>query len=383
MTGTHGVLWLDDPWHSRSPAIELRRADGSVERIAVEQRDPYACELEDFAAAVAGERAPRFGREDAVAQARAIAALYASAEANEPTEVQTMKTSLGIWAFGPMITRFVPGGYQPAHAYDAEPVAEKVHRAVEGLGDLIDGYEFHYPQELSHENLSDVQEALGDHDIYCIAGGLHLDPRFGRGGLVNPDEHVRAEARRIVCEGAEFAGVARREHDHLARDRGLQLPLPDALRGLVALADRGHRRGRRDLQTPRGQAVPRAQELRAGDEDPDAQHGDDDLRRQQAPRRGARQRPDQHGLAAPADERRAPARVRRAAALRGTARPPARELRLGHLRRRQHARRDRVHGDDRAGARAAPLRLRRERRTPRPRPLSLHRGSGRARSSAR
>ena len=117
-----------------------------------------------------------------------------------------MKTSLGIWAFGPMITRFVPGGYQPGHAYDAEPVAAKVHRAVEGLGDLIDGYEFHYPQELSHENISDVREALGEHDIYCIAGGLHLDPRFGRGGLVNPDPHLRAEARRLVCEGAEFAG---------------------------------------------------------------------------------------------------------------------------------------------------------------------------------
>jgi hypothetical protein len=27
-----------------------------------------------------------------------------------------MKTSLGIWAFGPMVTRFVPGGYQPQHA---------------------------------------------------------------------------------------------------------------------------------------------------------------------------------------------------------------------------------------------------------------------------
>src|ERR1019366_8276615 len=77
------------------------------------------------------------------------------------------------------------------------------HRAVEGLGDLIDGYEFHYPLELSHENISDVQEALGDHDIYCVATGLHLDPRFGRGGLVNPDEHVRAEAKRIVCEAAE------------------------------------------------------------------------------------------------------------------------------------------------------------------------------------
>jgi xylose isomerase len=117
-----------------------------------------------------------------------------------------MKTSLGIWAFGPMITRFVPGGYQPAHDYDAEPVADKVHRAVDGLGELIDGYEFHYPGELSHENLHDVQAALGDHDIYCIAGGLHLDPRFARGGLVNPDRGVRGEARRIIREAAELAG---------------------------------------------------------------------------------------------------------------------------------------------------------------------------------
>jgi xylose dehydrogenase (NAD/NADP) len=88
VTGTGGVLWLDDPWHSRSPAIELRRPDGSVERIAVEPLDPYACELEDFAAAVAGERAPRYGRADALGQTRTIAALYASAESNEPMEVE-------------------------------------------------------------------------------------------------------------------------------------------------------------------------------------------------------------------------------------------------------------------------------------------------------
>ena len=117
-----------------------------------------------------------------------------------------MKTSLGIWAFGPMVTRFVPVGYQPQHDYHDEPVAEKVHRAIDGLGDLMDGYEFHYPQELSEANLSEVQAALGDHDIYCIAGGLHLDPRFGRGGLVNPDPVLRAEAVRIVRDAAAFAG---------------------------------------------------------------------------------------------------------------------------------------------------------------------------------
>ena len=118
-----------------------------------------------------------------------------------------MKTSLGIWAFGPMITRFVPVGYQPEHSYLPEPVAEKVHRAVEGLGELIDGYEFHYPNELSPANLNEVRAALGpDHDVYCIAGGLHLDPRFGRGGLVNPDPKLRVEAVRIVRDAAAFAG---------------------------------------------------------------------------------------------------------------------------------------------------------------------------------
>jgi xylose isomerase len=115
-----------------------------------------------------------------------------------------VKTSLGIWAFGPMVTRFVPGGYQPEHAN--ETTAQRVRRAVEGLGDLIDGYEFHYPQELSEENLDEVREALGGHDVYCLAGGLHLDPRFGRGGLVSPFEATRREALRIALAAADFAG---------------------------------------------------------------------------------------------------------------------------------------------------------------------------------
>jgi xylose isomerase len=115
----------------------------------------------------------------------------------------SLKTSLGIWALGPMVTRFVPGGYQPEHAGEAMPA--KVRRAVEGLGDLIDGYEFHYPGELDEGSLDAVRDALDGHDIYCICSGLHVDPRFGKGGLTSPDAKVREEALRITRDGAEFA----------------------------------------------------------------------------------------------------------------------------------------------------------------------------------
>ena len=113
-----------------------------------------------------------------------------------------MKTSLGIWAFGPMVTRFVPGGYQPQWA--SESMEAKVRRAVEGLGDLIDGYEFHYPGELSPDNLDAVRGALDGHDIYCVASGMHLDPMFGRGGLSSPDDKIRDEGIRRTLDGVDF-----------------------------------------------------------------------------------------------------------------------------------------------------------------------------------
>jgi D-xylose 1-dehydrogenase (NADP+, D-xylono-1,5-lactone-forming) len=79
VVGSEGSLFLDDPWHSRAPVIEVRGPDGAVERVQAESEDPYACELRDLAAAMAGERRPLLGRDDALGQARTIAALYESA----------------------------------------------------------------------------------------------------------------------------------------------------------------------------------------------------------------------------------------------------------------------------------------------------------------
>jgi xylose isomerase len=114
-----------------------------------------------------------------------------------------MKTSLGIWAFGSMATRFNPGGYKPELA--GASTVDKVRTAVEGLGDLMDDYEFHYPQELNRENVEAVEQALDGHGIYCVAGGLHLDPRFAKGGFSSPDDATRAEALRLTREAIELA----------------------------------------------------------------------------------------------------------------------------------------------------------------------------------
>jgi xylose isomerase len=115
-----------------------------------------------------------------------------------------VKTSLGIWAFGAMATRFNPGGYKPELA--GATTVQKVRTAVGGLGELVDDYEFHYPQELSRDNLDEVRDALDGHGIYCVASGLHLDPRFGKGAFCSPDDATREEALRLTREAIDLAG---------------------------------------------------------------------------------------------------------------------------------------------------------------------------------
>jgi predicted dehydrogenase len=81
--GEDGSLFLDDPWHARRPVIELRR-EGAVERIELEPEDSYRLELENLSDAIRGRGEPLLGREDAVGNARAIEALYRSAETGSP-----------------------------------------------------------------------------------------------------------------------------------------------------------------------------------------------------------------------------------------------------------------------------------------------------------
>ena len=292
-----------------------------------------------------------------------------------------MKTSLGIWAMGPMVTRFNPAGYKPELA--GLSTAEYVRTAVAGLEGLIDDYEFHHPQELCDDNLDEVRDALAGHGIYAIASGMHLDNRFARGGLSSPDDAIRAEAVRRDRRVRRLRRAARRADDRLAWDRGLQLPLPDAVRAGLEGADRRHRRGRAETLAEYDQVLllehknsEPAMKIHMGNVGMTL-HVIHTLRARGIT--NVQVNMDWQHLIMNGENL---AEYAALLARRGAARPPARQLGLGHVRRRQHGRRDGVHGDARARGRAAPRGLRRPRRAARLRSVSVHRGRRRGRASA-
>ena len=84
--GEEGGLVVESPWRTDWPGDVLLRRGGDVERVDMPGGDSYRFELENFADAAEGKAPARLGREDALGQARAIAALYRSAEERRVVE---------------------------------------------------------------------------------------------------------------------------------------------------------------------------------------------------------------------------------------------------------------------------------------------------------
>jgi D-xylose 1-dehydrogenase (NADP+, D-xylono-1,5-lactone-forming) len=80
VVGSSAVLRVASPWHPVPDGVELWQ-DGAAapDIIPVPFADSYALEVADLSAAARGEREPLLGRADALGQARALEALYASA----------------------------------------------------------------------------------------------------------------------------------------------------------------------------------------------------------------------------------------------------------------------------------------------------------------
>ena len=79
VVGESGSLLVRDPWHARVPGVE-RWVDGKVEPVAVPAADSYRLQMENLTDTIAGCARLTVGPDDAIGQARAIEALYASAE---------------------------------------------------------------------------------------------------------------------------------------------------------------------------------------------------------------------------------------------------------------------------------------------------------------
>jgi len=116
-----------------------------------------------------------------------------------------VKNSLGIWAFGPNVTRFVPPGYHPEVAN--EDMVTRTHRVVDGLADVIDGLEYHYPGEINEDTVDAIKAALEPMDIYCLAAGLHPDPTYKLGVFINPDKALRRKGIDILKRGVDLAAA--------------------------------------------------------------------------------------------------------------------------------------------------------------------------------
>lgn len=116
-----------------------------------------------------------------------------------------VRNSVGIWAFGPSVTRFVPPGYH--HEVADEDMVARTRRVADGLHDLLDGLEYHYPGEINEENVDAQMEVLRSYgmDLPVIASGLHPDPAYGKGSFINPDAGMRRQAIDTNKRGVELA----------------------------------------------------------------------------------------------------------------------------------------------------------------------------------
>src|SRR5919199_768941 len=117
-----------------------------------------------------------------------------------------IKNSVGIWAFGPAVTRFVPPGYHPEVA--GEPMLEKTKRVADGLSDLLEGLEYHYPGEVNEDNVAEILATLEEHgmEVPVIAAGLHPDPTYRLGVFINPDKDLRRQGIDTLKRGIDLCG---------------------------------------------------------------------------------------------------------------------------------------------------------------------------------
>lgn len=92
IVGTTGTIVLERPWLPgvSEARLTIRRWDEPDEIIPVAGADPYALQMEDFAAVCAGRRPPRWTVQDAVDNMAALDALFLAARRGRVEEVRAL-----------------------------------------------------------------------------------------------------------------------------------------------------------------------------------------------------------------------------------------------------------------------------------------------------
>jgi xylose isomerase len=161
-----------------------------------------------------------------------------------------IKNSVGIWLFGAGISRYMPGGYHPE--LKSESIVERTARVVDGMGDMIDGLEYHYPGEIHEENVGPLQDVLGTrHDIYCVSSELPKRLPYAKGALTNSDPAVRDQALAESYRAIDLCAAVGAKFNYWSGSEGydypFQLPYSEAWRaeldGVAAIAAYAHDKG--------------------------------------------------------------------------------------------------------------------------------------------
>jgi len=86
------------------------------------------------------------------------------------------------------------------------PVAELTEIAVEELGWLVDGFEYHYPFEINEDNAAAIQRSLrGEKDGYAVCFGNFANPDFAKGAFINPISERRNKNIVILKQAVSLA----------------------------------------------------------------------------------------------------------------------------------------------------------------------------------
>jgi xylose dehydrogenase (NAD/NADP) len=86
VVGSEGSILVEDPWHCRHVGLRMTRGS-EVERIEVARANSYRLELENLSRAIRGVEPPLLGRDDAMGQARTMAAILQAAESGRAVEL--------------------------------------------------------------------------------------------------------------------------------------------------------------------------------------------------------------------------------------------------------------------------------------------------------